>query len=112
MSTPTFDNVTPAKLAKLEKALLPRQPKLPGFSSAQLEELETAIEAYQGANDRLDAATAAHKPDLDEATVALISLMQTLKKKTIFIEGVEVSVLDITKLKVKGRKQAKREEGD
>ena len=60
----------------------PAQAKLPGFSNAQLEELEAAIEAYQGAKDRLDAAVAAHKPDLDEATLGLIAVMPMLGHAT------------------------------
>ena len=86
----------------------PKQAKLPGFSSAQLEKLEAAIETYQGAKDRLDAAVAQHKEALQEATEELVDVMRELKKKTIFIEGVEVSVFDLVKLKVKGRKSPKR----
>jgi hypothetical protein len=95
--------------AKPEKAKQPKQAKLPGFSTAQMERLEAAIETYQGAKDRLDAAVATHKEAVDEATLALIEVMRDLKQKTIFIEGVEVSVLDLVKVKVKGRKTARRD---
>lgn len=106
MSTDTIEDVGRHPGARKTKA--PKQAKLPGFSSQQLELLEAAIETYQGVKDRMDAAVAAHKEALQEATEELVQVMHDLKQKTIFFNGIEVSVFDLVKLKVKGRKAPKR----
>lgn len=94
------------------KPKAPKQAKLPGFSSQQLETLEAAIEAYQATKDRMDAAVAQHKEALQEATEELVQVMHDLKRKTVFLEGIEVSVFDLVKLKVKGRKSPKSRDGE
>ena len=90
----------------------PKQAKLPGFTEAQHDEIEAAIDGYQGAKDRLDAANVPLKEDVLRATEALVDVMRKYKRKDIIIEGRQVTVLDLVKIKVKGRRTAKREEGE
>lgn len=112
MSSDMIEDVDRHLGIETKKPRRPRQAKLPGFSSEQIEKLEAAVEAYQGAKDRMDAAVAAHREALNEATLELIQVMHELKKKTLYVEGVEISVLDLVKVRVKGRKAPKRGDGE
>lgn len=87
----------------------PKQPKLPGFTDEQLDEIEAAIEGYQGAKDRLDAATLQLKNDVSNATEALVEVMRKYKRTQIVLEGRLVQIFDLVKIKVTGRKLNKEE---
>lgn len=91
------------------KPAKPKQAKLPGFSTAQLEEIDEAIEAYSKAKEALDAATASAKIDLDRATEELILTMRKFKRTQIVLEGRLVQIFDLVKVKVTGRKIRKDE---
>jgi hypothetical protein len=86
-----------------------KQQKLQGFSDAQLEEIDEAIEGYSRAEDALKAANVQLKNDVANATEALVEVMRKYKRTQIVLEGRLVQIFDLVKVKVTGRKARKDE---
>lgn len=93
----------------------PSQPKLEGFTTPELEEMEGAIEEFKTVADRVKDQKKELQKEHDQAETALIAVMRKYGRQSIVIGGYSVQIEDTTKAKVKGvpkLKESKKEDDD
>lgn len=80
----------------------PIQPKLDGFSTPELEEIEAASEAFAIVQERVKNKKKELQGELDKEETKLIEVMKKYKRDSIVIGGYTVQVVKTEKAKVKG----------
>ncbi len=80
----------------------PSQPKLEGFTTPELEELESAIERFAAVQDRIKGEKKLLQKEFDQEETALIAVMRKHGRDAVVIGGYTVQVATTVKAKVKG----------
>lgn len=93
--------------------LPPVQPKLDGFTTPELEEMESAIEQFKIVADRVKDGKKELQKEHDQAETKLIAVMRKHGRTSIVIGGYSVQITDTTKATVKGvPKPKEKDDGD
>ncbi len=87
----------------------PIQPKLEGFTTPELEEIEGAAEMFKTVADRVKLEKAELQKERDSAEAELIAVMQRHRRTSLVIGGYSISILDKKKAKVEGAPKLKSE---
>jgi hypothetical protein len=87
----------------------PKQPKLPGFTSPMLEEIEIAAEDYKAVEDEVKEKRKELTKELDEEQTKLIAVMRKHGQESIVINGLSIRIIEKEKAEVKGVPKLKSE---
>lgn len=87
----------------------PIQPKLDGFTTPELEEIEAVSEKFARVQDHVKAEKKKLQDQLDAEEAKVIEVMQKYGREALVIGGYTIQIVKTTKAKVKGNPPPKNE---